>query len=130
MNTEKQRNETLKEQAVSFLQLVSTGNVDEAYQKHIGEDFRHHNPYFPGDADSLKRAMKENAAEAPEKIFDVKRAMEDGEMVTVHSHVKQSPRDPGAAVVHIFRFHENQIVELWDLGIPVPEESRNENGLF
>lgn len=36
----------------------------------------------------------------------------------------------GAAVVHIFRFDDDRIVELWDIGQAVPEASVNENGMF
>lgn len=48
----------------------------------------------------------------------------------VHSLVKQNPEDLGRAVVHIFRFQDNKIVELWDIGQPIPEDSPNENGMF
>jgi predicted SnoaL-like aldol condensation-catalyzing enzyme len=34
------------------------------------------------------------------------------------------------AVVHIFRFSGDKIVELWDLGQPIEKNSPNENGLF
>ncbi|KAB2330833.1 nuclear transport factor 2 family protein [Cytobacillus depressus] len=119
-----------KDQAVSFLQLVASGKVEEAYQKYIGPGFCHHNPYFRGDADSLMLAMKESAVQNPNKTLEVKHAIEEGEMVTVHSHVRQNPEDLGGAVVHIFRFQDNQIVELWDIGQPIPENSPNENGMF
>src|SRR5262249_13848809 len=44
--------------------------------------------------------------------------------------VRQKPGDLGAAVVHIFKFEGNLIVELWDMGQAVPEDSPNENGMF
>ena len=121
---------SLKEKAVSFLQLVALGEVREAYSKYISLDFRHHNPFFQGDAESLMLAMEENAAENPNKILEVKRVIEEGDLVAVHSHVKQKQDDLGGAVVHIFRFHNNFIVELWDVGQPIPENSPNENGVF
>lgn len=128
MNTEQTLSH--KEKAVSFLQMVASGNVREAYLNHIGSDFCHHNPFFRGDADSLMLAMEENAAQNPNKKLEVKRAIEEGDIVAVHSHVKQNPEDLGAAVVHIFRFQDDRIVELWDLGQPIPENSSNENGMF
>ncbi|MGK5508813.1 nuclear transport factor 2 family protein [Brevibacillus formosus] len=121
---------SLKENAVSFLQLVASGNVREAYQRYTGPDFRHHNPFFRGDAHSLMLAMEENAAKNPHKILEVKRAIEEGDIVAVHSHVRQNQEDLGGAVVHIFRFHNDQIVELWDVGQPIPADSPNENGMF
>lgn len=130
MEQKTKANVSLKELAVSFLHLVSSGKVDEAYERYIGTGFCHHNPYFRGDADSLKAAMKENAAVTPNKTFEVKHAIAEGAIVAVHSHIKQKPEDLGAAVVHIFRFNEERIVEMWDLGQPIPENSPNENGMF
>ncbi|MED1915555.1 nuclear transport factor 2 family protein [Bacillus thuringiensis] len=121
---------SLKENAVSFLQLVASGNVREAYQRYTGPNFRHHNPFFRGDAHSLMLAMEENAAKNPHKTLEVKRAIEEGEIVAVHSYVKQNQEDLGGAVVHIFRFHNDQIIELWDVGQPIPDDSPNENGMF
>lgn len=121
---------SLKDKAVSFLQLVASGEVREAFRKHIGPDFRHHNPFFRGDADSLMLAMEENAIKNPHKILEVKRVIEEDDTVAVHSLVKQKQDDLGGAVVHIFRFQNNLIVEMWDVGQPIPENSPNENGVF
>lgn len=121
---------SLKDKAVSFLQLVASGEVREAFRKHIGPDFRHHNPFFRGDADSLMLAMEENAIKNPHKILEVKRVIEEDDTVAVHSLVKQKQDDLGGAVVHIFRFQNNLIVEMWDVGQPIPEKSPNENGVF
>ncbi|MEH7375412.1 nuclear transport factor 2 family protein [Neobacillus drentensis] len=132
MSTDQQStsNPSLKEKAVSFLQLVASGKVREAYQTYISPDFRHHNPYFHGDAESLMLAMEENSTMNPHKILEVKLVLQERDMVSVYSHVKQNPEDLGGAVVHIFRFQDNQIVELWDIGQPLPEDSPNENGMF
>ncbi|RAP75908.1 ester cyclase [Paenibacillus montanisoli] len=121
---------SLKEKAVNFLQLVASGNVREAYESYVGPGFRHHNPYFPGDASSLMVAMEENAAKFPNKALEVKRCLEEGDSVMTYSNVKHEPGVLGAAVVHIFRFEEGRIVELWDTGQAIPEDSPNENGMF
>jgi predicted SnoaL-like aldol condensation-catalyzing enzyme len=119
-----------KESAVSFLKMASTGKVREAYSKFVGASFKHHNPYFEGDADTLMTAMDENARENPQKTLDVKLAIAEGDLVAVHSHVRQHPGDRGGAVVHIFRFEEGRIVELWDVGQEIPERSPNQYGMF
>lgn len=121
---------SLKEKAQSFLQMVASGEVREAYLKYISPEFRHHNPFFPGDADSLMAAMEENAIKNPNKIIEVKRVIEEGDNVAVHSHIKQQQDEPGVSVIHIFRFHNGLIVELWDVGQPIPENTPNENGVF
>lgn len=121
---------SLKDSAIEFLTLVASGKVSEAYERYVGAGFRHHNPYFRGDAASLKEAMQTNAIKNPNKVLEVKRALQDGDEVAVFSCVRQHPGELGGAVVHIFRFEGGRIVEFWDIGQAVPESSINENGMF
>lgn len=119
-----------KECAISFLKLVASGQVRKAYEQHIAADFRHHNPYFKCDAKSLMQGMEQNAVQFPDKVLAIQRVLEDGELVAVHSRVILKPEDRGLALVHIFRFRGKDIVELWDIGQPVPEDMPNECGMF
>jgi predicted SnoaL-like aldol condensation-catalyzing enzyme len=119
-----------KDAAIAFLTLASGGNAREAFEKFIGSGFRHHNPYFDGSALALLVAMDENARQNPNKVLEIKRTIAEGEFVVVHSHVRQKPGDLGAAVVHIFRFEDGRIVELWDVGQPIPNDSSNPHGMF
>ena len=119
-----------KESAISFLKLASSGKVREAYAKFVGEGFRHHNPYFEGSAEALEAGMQENADQNPEKTLVVKQALAEGELVAVYSEVHHRTGDRGAAVMHIFRFENGRIVELWDVGQEVPETSPNQFGMF
>ncbi|MEK4149195.1 nuclear transport factor 2 family protein [Robertmurraya sp. FSL W8-0741] len=127
---QKKLESSYKEIAVSFLQLVAAGKVRTAYEQYISANFTHHNPYFCGDAPSLMHAMEESSASAPNKKFEIKRVIAEGEIVAVHSHVQQDSEDIGGAVVHIFRFDGEQIVELWDIGQAIPKDSPNEYGMF
>jgi len=119
-----------KEAATSFLQMVAEGKVQEAYDKFVSPDFRHHNQFFKGDRDSLMTAMKENAQKHPNKMLKVKKILEDGDTVMTLSHVKQEPSVIGGAVVHIFRFENGKIAELWDLGQEIIANAANKNGVF
>lgn len=119
-----------KDAAVSFLKLASNGDVRQAYDNYVGAGFKHHNPFFEGSAQALKEGMEENARQNPEKYLEVKHAVAEGDFVVVHSNVHQKSGDLGAAVVHIFRFESGRIVELWDVGQPVPDQSRNQYGMF
>ena len=120
---------TKKDIAKDFLELASSGKVREAYEKYVHEDFKHHNAYFKGDRESLMKAMEGAHRETPNKFLEVKHVLEDDALVAVHSHVQQE-NGTDIAVVHIFRFEEDKIVELWDVGFPVPKDSPNENGVF
>ncbi len=119
-----------REIAMSFLKLAASGKVREAYGKYFGPNFRHHNAYFPGDRESLMHAMEENAAKVPDKKLEVKMSLEDGDLVATFSHVLHPAGDVDIAVVHIFRFEGNFIVEMWDVGQAIPRDSPNENGMF
>lgn len=121
---------TKKEIALNFLKLAANGHSHEAFRLHVGNDFKHHNAYFKGDADTLMLAMEESARKNPNKIFDVQHILEEDNLVAVHSHLKQTPTDPGFAVIHILKFKTDKIIELWDLGQQVPTETINENGMF
>jgi len=118
-----------KEIAISFLKLAASGNVDEAYAQ-VSNNFRHHNPYFKGDAESLKAGMADAAGKFPNTTLEVQHVVEEDGLVAVHSRVTHSADTPEIAVVHIFRFEEGRIVELWDIGMEAPKDSRNENGMF
>ncbi len=121
---------TKKEIAQDFLQLAAKGQSREAFQLYIAGNFIHHNAYFKGDGPALMTAMEESAKENPDKIFEMQRALEDGNLVAVHSRIRQNPNDMDYAVIHIFRFENDKIVEAWDFGQAVPAGIINENGMF
>jgi predicted SnoaL-like aldol condensation-catalyzing enzyme len=75
-------------------------------------------------------AMEENNKKNPNKSLEIKRVYEDGDTVITLSHVKPNPDDLGVALVHIFRFENGKVVELWDQGQPLIKDSPNENGVF
>ena len=120
-----------KEAAKSFLQMAGTGKVQEAYDQYVAPSFVHHNQHFKGDRQSLLTAMQEASKAMPNKSVDIKHVHEDGDTVITHSLVsRQDPRATDIAVVHIFRFEDDRIAELWDVGEPISRDSPNENGMF
>lgn len=119
-----------KQTAVSFLTLVVSGKIQEAYDKHIRPNFHHHNPYFRGNRESLLAGMEEAEAQFPNKVFAIQHVLEDGDLVAVHSRLRLKPDMQEMATVHIVRFEGDRIVEMWDVGQEAPKESPNENGMF
>lgn len=120
-----------KEMAIAFLQQVAVGDIKAAYEKFIAPHFIHHNQYFKGDRQSLLEAMEEAHKMSPNKALDVKQAYEEGDNVIIHSRViRQNPNDADIVVIHIFRFENHQVVELWDVGQEIIKNSPNKNGLF
>ena len=119
-----------KQAAVTFLESVIAGNIDEAYEKFVDMNGKHHNPYFPAGFAALKQAQKDNHAQFPNKQFHIHHVLGDGDMVAVHSHVVLKPGEPGIAVVHLFRFGDGKVVELWDCAVLIPADSPNRDGVF
>ena len=119
-----------KTAAQSFLKLAASGDVRRAFSMYTGDGFRHHNPHFPETAEALMVAMEESARQNPEKTIEFKRLLEEDDQVCVLSHVRMKPGDRGVAVVHIFRFEHDRIVELWDVAQPIPDRLSNANGMF
>jgi predicted SnoaL-like aldol condensation-catalyzing enzyme len=116
--------------ATDFLALCSSGKVREAFSKYIALGFKRHNPHFAGDSASLMEGMLAAAKENPKQTFEVQRAIEDNELVAVHSKVTPKPGGPSIAVVHLFRFEGDRVVELWDVVMPVPAQPANVNRAF
>ena len=119
-----------KDRAVDFLQMIIAGKIREAYEQYTATDFRHHNPYFKGDAESLLAGMVEDEKQFPAKVCEVQRALQDGDLVAVHSRLRHSPAEGFMAVVHIFRFEDGRIAEFWDIAQAAPNPIVNENGMF
>jgi predicted SnoaL-like aldol condensation-catalyzing enzyme len=118
-----------KDIAISFLQNAATGKLDEAYS-HVAPQFRHHNPYFPGDAESLKAGMAQAAEMFPTTTLEVQHVFEDGDLIAVHSRVQHAANTLPIAAVHIFRFAGDKVAELWDVAMEAPQDSPNKNGMF
>jgi predicted SnoaL-like aldol condensation-catalyzing enzyme len=105
------------------------GRVREAYDSFVAPHFRHHNPYFAGDAKSLAAGMEAAHRTRPNAAIEIQRTIEEGDLVAVHSRVRRSSGEE-IAVVHVFRFEDDKVAELWDIGAPVPTDSPNQYGMF
>lgn len=116
--------------AVQFLQLVVLGRIDEAYEKYVDMESKHHNLFFPAGFPELRKAMIENHIRFPNKQLKIKNLLGDGDLVAVHSHILPLPDGTGISTVHLFRFQDNRIVEMWDIGQPVPADSPNKDGAY
>ena len=121
---------THKDAAVAFLQMTAAGQVEQAFERFAGPQFRHHNPYFRGDAESIKAGMLDNAARFPDMLFEVQRALADGPLVAVHSRARMTPDGADIAIVHILRFEGGLIAEMWDIGQMQPDPMPNQFGMF
>ncbi len=120
----------LKNIAQTFLTLSTSGQVEEAFSAYVHPNFIHHNPWFPGDRESLKQGMIESAERFPQKVFEILYTIEENNKVVVHGRIKLMPQHHWIALVHIFRFENGLIIEEWEATQQEEEDSPNQNGLF
>lgn len=121
---------TNKEIAIGFLTEVATGSVFDAYEKYASIEFKHHNLHYKGDLISLRNGMYESQQNFPHKTLEIKQVIAEGDTVMTHSHVRLDPHDVGFILAHIFKIKNNKIIELWDFGQAIPDNSPNEHGAF
>lgn len=122
---------TNKDRAKTFLEMAAAGDARQAFDWFVASSFVHHNQFFRGDRESLLMAMEEAGKATPNRTIAIKRLIEDGDTVVAHSLItRQDPAADRIAAVHIFRFKEERITELWDVGQVLLRESPNENGPF
>ncbi|MEO7916915.1 MAG: nuclear transport factor 2 family protein [Dokdonella sp.] len=119
-----------KAAAIEFLTLAASGEVAEAYARYIAADFKHHNAHFAHDRQSLLDAMAQSAAAEPNKSFEIIQAFEESDTVAVHSRLTRVSANAQYAVVHILKFSDGKIAEMWDIAQEVPADSPNELGMF
>jgi len=123
-------NQTNAEIATEFLTMAASGDVREAFERHVAASFTHHNAYIPADRESLLVAMEQSAETEPNKAFAVKQIIDACERVVVYSHLRRAKSNSEYAVVHILRFDNSRIVEMWDIGQEIPIDSPNALGMF
>ena len=121
---------TRRQAAVQFLQMVVAGDIEEAYRKCVDMKGKHHNFYFPAGFPALQKAMIENHNQFPNKQLLIRNVLEDGDLVAVHSRLILNETENDMAVLHLFRFQDNRIVEMWDIGNTIPGDSPNTDGAF
>jgi predicted SnoaL-like aldol condensation-catalyzing enzyme len=121
---------TQKETAAAFLRLTARGQVEDAFARYAASNFRHHNPHFAADMATLKAAMQENAGRFPNMVFEVQRAIAEGPLVAVHPRAVMEEGGPELAIVHILRFEEGRIAEMWDIAQAAPVPMPNRDGMF
>ncbi|KRB52671.1 hypothetical protein ASE02_11860 [Phenylobacterium sp. Root700] len=90
-----------------------------------------HSATVPDGFDGLMRLVAEFDSQFPAYGVSVKRMIAEGDFVVAHCHYSYGlPDDLGKAIVEIFRFEGDQMVEHWDVIQDIPRERANQNSMF
>ena len=102
-----------------------------AFERYVAADFIEHKPDVPEGTREATVAYLERLMDAlPEARWDVIRTIAEGDLVFLHARFTPSPGAPAYAIADIFRLHEGQIVEHWDVVGPPPTQPKNPNPRF
>ena len=118
-----------KDIASAFLMDVVTDKVKEAYRQYVADDFVHHNQYYKSDKDSLLAGMIESNEKFPNKKLTIHRIITELPYVVIHAHVCLS-HEMEASLIHIFRFADGKIAEIWEASQMIDKNMINEKGVF
>src|ERR1041385_8732633 len=80
--------------ALEFDRLIASGQIRTAFERYTSPTFRHHNPYFKGDRDSLLLGLEKNAGQFADKFYEIQRPLEDGALVAIHARLRPRPDWP------------------------------------
>ncbi len=120
-----------KQIAVAFYNMIfNEHKVAEAFKLYSVPEYKQHNPYAATGAQPAIDFLGPYMTQNPESRGVIKHVIADGDLVAIHNHVTQNPKDVGRAVVDIFRIENGKVVEHWDVVQSVPEKSANNNTMF
>lgn len=129
-----QPNNTLKNKKLvtDFFNLAFVEKkIQAAFDTYVGDTYIQHNPNLPDGKEPvigfLSRIFLEDN---PQISVSIKRVIAEDDLVAIHHHSKNSPEDPGQAIIEIFRVKNEKIVEHWDVFQNVPETAANDNTMF
>jgi predicted SnoaL-like aldol condensation-catalyzing enzyme len=74
-------------------------------------------------------AVWQRRSNHPSPSHETLRALGDGDLAAIHGKVDLSPESEWS-VIHIFRFKDDKIIELWEASQEVLKDSPNENEIF
>ncbi|HET9126133.1 MAG TPA: nuclear transport factor 2 family protein [Solirubrobacteraceae bacterium] len=113
-----------------FCELFYTRKrVGEAFRFLVSDHYIQHNPGLPDGPQAAIEGLTPKFDGSPEARFEIQRVLVDGDLAMVHVRASR-PGAPETAVVDIYRFEEDRIVEHWDVLQPVPDHPVSQHPMF
>ncbi len=127
---ETSRAENNKKVAVAFYNAaLNAKNPDEAL-RYVGPVYKQHNPTAEDGRAGLRKFIEWVRSDHPDSRSDIRQIFADGDYVIMNVQMVRFPGERGLAIGEIFRLEDGKIVEHWDRIQAIPENSKNNNGMF
>ena len=115
--------------ALEFFELALNRGDFTCARAFIGPRYIQHNPEVADGYEAFAGFIGGLRAAFPKFRVETVRSFADGEFVILHGRSHNGPTPNSEALVDIFRFEGGKIVEHWDVVQPIPDVSRNSNGI-
>ncbi|MFD7731018.1 ester cyclase [Kitasatospora phosalacinea] len=124
------RLEENKQTVLAFYQAAINDKDHKAAAKLLSHGYIQHNPRIADGLEGFREFVETLEADFPHLHAEVKRIFAEGDYVIAHVHGIRVPGGPETAIVDIFRLEDGRIAEHWDVMQQIPDEARNQNGMF
>lgn len=108
-----------KEIVTAFYQEFFNDHNIQAADKYVREDYIQHNPGVPQGREGLKAAFEQKFKADPTFKLELKRLIQEDDMMSVYLKKIDGEGNTLARVVDIYRFQDGQLAEHWDVLMPV-----------
>lgn len=124
------RLEENKQTVLAFYQAAINDKDHHAASKLLSHSYIQHNPRIADGLEGFREFVETLKADFPQLRAEVKRIFAEGDHVIAHVHGIRVPGGPGTAIIDIFGLEDGRIAEHWDVMQQIPDEARNQNGMF
>ena len=123
--------EANKRNAIAFYRTAYLGEPEKAVELYVGEEYIQHNPLVGDGKTAFTKYFREMARDYPQKSIEFVRAVAEGDLVALHTHQTWPEEGNEYVTMDFFRFDDKgKIVEHWDAVQEIPEDSKNDNGMY
>ena len=119
-----------KENAIAFYRMAFEGNPEKAVALFVGDRYIQHNPAVEDGKAGFISYFERMQREYPVKSVEFVRAVEEGDLVALHTH-QEWPGGDEYVTMDFFRFDQSgKIVEHWDAIQQIPEKAAHSNKMY
>ena len=125
----KQEQKNLKA-VLDFYDIVINGRDYSRAGEFLDDNYIQHKPEVETGVEGVLDFVRWIYSQSPQHKARIIRSFVDGGYVILHVHVMNGVGAANIAVMDIFRVENGKLMEHWDVASPVPETSKNSNGVF